>query len=180
MSLRCPAFYKRGRTLARLGFIDVTEDSETLTRREQLLNLWLSRRAIPSVSPQKFTRAWAVASINWYARRRHEKACRLADVADDKLLYRALAGDIAASLELGMSNSSDPRQRRWQNWNRTAYWETAMVGLFVIVCVLQLIGNVVDWAHGIDHPRIHEFEQCGPFHHWINVGGGDLSCEADR
>ena len=136
MPSRRPAFNKRGEPLARLGFIDVSKDSETLTRREQLLSLWLFRRAAPTVRPQKYTLAWALTLINWYARRRHEKACRLADVADDKLLYRALAGDVDACLELGMSNPSDPRRKRWQNWNRTAYWENAMVVLFVIVCVL--------------------------------------------
>jgi hypothetical protein len=155
-------------------------DDEVLTRREQLLSFWLFRRTAPSVRPQRYTRAWAFSFVNWYARRRHEKACRMADAADDKLLYRALAGDADASIQLSMSTSSDPRRSGWRNWNRTTYWETAMVGLFVIICVLQLTGNVLDWARGVEDRRVHEFQQCGPYHHWIDVGGGDLSCEADR
>lgn len=175
------SFNSEGEPLARLGSIDDTKDSETLTRREQLLAFWLFRRAAPSVRPPRYTFAWAVTFINWYARWRHKKACRVADAEDDQLLCRALAGDVDASLQLSMSSSSDPRQRGWQNWNRTSYWQTAMIGLFMIVCALQLVGNVVDWVRGVDsRPRVHEFQQCGPYHHWIDVGGGDLSCEADR
>jgi hypothetical protein len=167
-----------GEPLARLGFIDVTNDSETLTRREQLLAFWLFRRAAPSVRPPKYTRAWAMTFINWYARWRHEKACRAADAADDKLLYRALEGDADASIQLSMSSYSDPRQRGWQNWNRTSYWQTAMIGLFMIFCALQLVGNVVDWARSVDNRRTHEGQRCGPYHHWVYVSD-DLSCEAD-
>jgi hypothetical protein len=128
--------------LARLGFIDVTKDSETLTRREQLLGLWLSRRAVPSVRPQKYTLAWAMTFINWYARRRHEKACRLADVADDKLLYRALAGDVAACLELGMSSPSDPRESAWQNWKGKTPLGNAIHAAFVLAFLFLTIYGI--------------------------------------
>jgi hypothetical protein len=155
-----------------------SDDSELLTRREQLLAFWLFRRATPSVRPPKYTRAWAVTFINWYARRRHEKACRAADVADDKLLYRALAGDANASIQLSMSSSSDPRRTRWQNWNRTSYWQTAMIDLFVVILILQLAGNIFDWVRGVDDGHVREGQQCGPTHYWV-YRSGDLSCEAE-
>ena len=127
--------------MGRLGLVD-TKDSETLTRREQLLSLWLFRRAAPSVRPQKYTLAWAVTFINWYARRRHEKACRLADIADDKLLYRALAGDVDACLELGMSSYSDPRQRRWQDWNPRTPWGNAIRAAFMLAFMALTIYGI--------------------------------------
>jgi hypothetical protein len=138
-----------GEPLGRLGFIDVTKDSETLTRREQLLSFWLFRRAAPPVRPQKYTLAWAVTFINWYARRRYEKACRLADVADDELLYRALAGDVAACLELGMSSGSDPRQSRWQDWNSPVLWGSVIRATFLLAWMALTIYGIVWQAYCI-------------------------------
>jgi hypothetical protein len=60
-------------------------------------------------------------------------------------------------IQLSMSSSSDPRRTRWQYWNRTAYWQTAMIGLFVVILILQLAGNIFDWVYGVEGRRIHEF-----------------------
>jgi hypothetical protein len=156
------------------------KEGEVLTPREQLLSLWLFRRAVPAARPRKFTRAWAVSFFHWYARSRYERACRLADAEDDKLLCRALAGDAQASVQLGRYSYSDPRRRRWEDFKYPTLWQNAVYALCVTILVLQVAGNILDWVNGVDKHRIHEYEQCGPFHHWINVGGGDLSCEADR
>jgi hypothetical protein len=156
------------------------KEGEVLTPREQLLSLWLFRRASPIARPQKFTRAWVVSFFHWYARNRYNRACRLADAKDDELLCRALGGDVHASIELSISRLSDPRRSRWENFRYTTLWQNAVYAICVTLLVLQVAGNILDWVNGVDKHLIHEYEQCGPFHHWINVGGGDLSCEADR
>jgi hypothetical protein len=115
------------------------KNDEHLTRREQLLSFWLLRRAVPTARAQKYTLAWAASAVHCFARRRHEKACRLADAEDDKLLRLALAGDADASIQLGMSSYSDPRRRRWQDWNGPTYWGNAIRAAFLLVSMGMVI-----------------------------------------
>src|ERR1700722_16955665 len=87
--------------------------------------------------------------INWYARRRHEKACRLADAEGDKLLCLALAGDVHASLQLGMSNYSDPRRTRWQDWNPRTHWGNAIRAAFLFAWMALTIYGIAWQAYSI-------------------------------
>jgi len=68
-----------------------------------------------------------------------KKACRLADAEDDKLLRLALDGDVHASLQLGMSSYSDPRRRRWQDWNVSTYWGNAIRAAFVLMFLALVV-----------------------------------------
>jgi hypothetical protein len=58
------------------------------------------------------------------------------------------------------------------------------VGIFFLLCALQVLGNFVNWIRGVDDGRPHEGQQCGPSHHWVylrtNVQDAELSCEPDR
>jgi hypothetical protein len=115
---------------------------ELLKRREQLLSFWLFRRAVPSARPQKYTLAWALAALHWFARRRHEKACRLADAEDDKLLCLALAGDTHACMLLSMSCYSDPRGTRWQDWDRPTHLGNLIRAAFLLAFMAMVIYDV--------------------------------------
>lgn len=125
------------------------KDDPVLARREQLLSFWLFRRAVPPARPQKFTLAWALTLVNWYARRRHHNACRLADVEDDKLLCLALAGDTDASIRLSTSSYSDPRRRNWQNWNPVNRIGTLIRAAFLLICFAMVIYNVGSQVYAV-------------------------------
>jgi hypothetical protein len=90
-----------------------------------------------------------VTFINWYARWRY--ACRAADAADDKLLYRALAGDADASIQLSMSSNSDPRRRRWQDWNKPTYLGNALGTAFFLTWMALTIYGIGREVYEIFH-----------------------------
>jgi hypothetical protein len=121
----------------------VVEDD---VRLKQLLSYWLYRRWRPPIRPKKYTRAWALSGINWLARRRHERACRLANAEDDDLLCLALGGDADATIQLGMSSSLDPRRRSWESWNDR---HNPIRTIFLLVCTAMIIYGIGWQAYAI-------------------------------
>jgi hypothetical protein len=53
------------------------------------------------------------------------------------LLLLALAGDADASIRLGMSSYSNPRRRRWQDWNGPNYWGNAIRAVYLLTSMIS-------------------------------------------